>query len=176
MTCAARMTIAAALAFCGGFALAWWLTSMPPAVPSIAAPLPEAPQARAIPQVEKPCQKVIVYRDRPIPLPAAKPTEQATATARLQAKDDRLYSLVTTLDPDTGASRIWARAEPAPWFAFEDKRYLGIGYGLREDGRAVGVLHGGWSLARSKDLHLGINAQADTGGRGVIWADLDWRF
>jgi hypothetical protein len=137
MTCLARTMIAAALAFCGGFALAWFMLYAPqtPAV-TASTPLPEAPAAKQMQKDKLQCKPVTVYRDRPVPLPAAAPTEHATATGSLQA-EERTYTLSATWDEKTGDSRIFAQPEPLPLFALSTKRELGLYYGHKSDAGAV---------------------------------------
>lgn len=166
MTWRARLMVVAALAAC--IVCAWliweWQTRPAPPPVSVSVPLPEAPQAANQPTERVVVKTVVVYKDRPVPLPGAATTEKVTATARLEA-EERPYTLSATLDTETGQSRIWAQAEPLPWLAITTHGEAGLAYGLR-DGAPV------WRLSARQDV---IQVKAVKAGLvGTVDSDGEW--
>jgi len=165
MTWRAIMTVAAALAACIGCAWLIWEWQSRPAPPpvSVSVPLPPAPQAENKPTERVVVKTVVVYKDRPVPLPGAATTEKVTATARLEA-EERPYTLSATLDTETGQSRIWAQAEPLPWLAITTRGEAGLAYGLR-DGDPVWRLSARQDMLQIKAARLAGVASLDSDGQ-----------
>jgi hypothetical protein len=144
--------------------IVWWVwPSNPPASVAPSTPLPPAPQAKDQPQETIKVKTVIVYRDRPVPLPSAKPTERVTATGRLEA-EARPYTLSATLDTETGQSRVWAQPEPLPWVGLSHLGAAGVHVGVK-DGAQVARLSIRQDVIRSKQVFGGVAASIDSDGQ-----------
>lgn len=163
-------------------AVAYWLLRPVEApVTEVAKPLPEAPQMRAEPTVDlAPPRPVKVHRPeakRKLALPEPVQQDQAqhvTTTARLDA-DERPYTLTSVLDTNTGASTIYARAEPMPWIGIETRGEIGLSYGLR-DGEPMGRLSLRQNFMQIKAARIGGVATLDQDGTWYAGAGVFYRW
>jgi hypothetical protein len=169
------MTPGVVLAFFGASALIIWMLWPTPQQPvGVSTPLPPAPAAKDKPTETIQVKTVVVYRDRPVPLPTAKPTERVTATGRLDA-EERPYTLSATLDVETGQSRIWSQPEPQPWLAVTRHGEAGVSYGYKS-GEPVFRLSARQDLLQVKAMRLGLSSTLDSDGDWFAGAELKYRW
>ncbi len=150
---------------------------LPPAVPD--APKIDVPGTKAPDKPPIKAQEKTPELRKRTKLPPAMFDAKDTyimATGALQSEDDRSYTLSSVLDRRTGETQVYAVADPLPLLARENKRAIGIGYGIREDGQQVGIIHARWDVIRAKQIHAGVHALADTEGRAAAWINVEWRF
>lgn len=181
----ATWKIVAALACFAVFALlAWknWPEPMPSET-SVSAPLPTAD--KVIRDVEiitiqpnKPLRAYAPKAKSNLNLPApvqADPDKHVIATGKLAA-DERDYTLSAVLDTQTGASQVYARPEPLPWFALSRHGALGVAYGLKPGAGQVSRIYGRQDLFRSKAFVAGLQGNLDSDGDQFAGISLEWRW
>jgi hypothetical protein len=103
---------------------------------------------------------------------------EVTATAELPPSENG-SKVVATINTTTGESKIIAKENPAPLFAFESKRRIGVGYGYSTEGTTAKVF-GEWSFIRIGNVHVGvqgeISAATTRAPEAKAQATLDYRF
>lgn len=179
---ARTMMTATVLAVCGVCAWIFIPTrTAPTPIQAAATPLPAAPILRAEPTLNlTPPKPLKVYRPAvkaKLKLPASvveDAGQHVTASARMTA-DDKPYTLTAVLDTATGASTIYAKAEPLPLFALTARGEAGIAYGLR-DGVPMGRLYVMQDVAQIKAVRLGALATLDQDGRYFIGVRAGYRW
>jgi hypothetical protein len=104
--------------------------------------------------------------------------KEVTATAETPPSENGT-KIISVIDKTTGNTVILTKENPVPLFAFENKRRLGVGYGVGSEGTA-GKIFGEYTFLRVGNFHLGAQAElssAATKGPEVrAQAILDYRW
>jgi hypothetical protein len=109
---------------------------------------------------------------------AQDPKKEVTATAETAASENGT-EIITTIDTETGTTQVFFREKEAPLFAFENKKRIGVAYGVGTEGNTLKVF-GEWTFARVSNVHLSLQGEvADSMRRGPeakAFAVIDYRF
>lgn len=170
---AVAQRLAYALLGAAVLASAWaWDRARQPAPGPVAVPVPATP-ARVLTRIERvtvPCATVQAYQPAAkaaLRLPAAvraDPAAHVLAASEVPA-GERDTRLSTVLDTATGAVETYAETLPSPWLRAEQRRELGLSYGLKSGAsQPVWRVDGQVDLLQTKALHWGLAATADTDG------------
>jgi hypothetical protein len=136
------------------------------------------PGPKEIITIEK---KVIVEK---LKLPewfATNKNEQAIANADLKPSKGG-YSVVGTLNTETGVGNIIAKEKERPFFGFPNEKEIGIRAGVSNNG-TTGDIYGRWQFVRAGKTYLGayVEGSASTGttsnnavGKAMI--DISYKF
>jgi hypothetical protein len=96
---------------------------------------------------------------------AQDPKQQVTAAVDIQ-QSERKQSAVSILDTENGEEKIIVKEKPYPLIEFQDKKELGVRYGITTDGQAADVF-GRWSFLRIKGVNVSIYGEVTTQTTGV---------
>lgn len=88
------------------------------------------------------------------------PNKQITATAEIAPYEGQT-DVVAVIDTASGKSEILAHQRPLPFFGFENKKELGIRYGVSTSGQVADIF-GRWSFLRLGRAHIAAYAEATT--------------
>jgi hypothetical protein len=148
-------------------------------------PVTLLPPADAVKRVEKvdlvPAAPLKVYKPAAktkLNLPAAikaDPAAHVTATGKLTARDNSLYSLTAVLDANTGESAIYAERGPLPWLSARQSGQVTVSYGLRGS-EPMGRLAWSHAFLSVKALDVGLTATIDQDGAHYAGVGIGWRY
>lgn len=150
-----------------------------PAV-GVVTPLPPAKEAKHVKKAPVHPKSVMAYPDKlkadmRMPAPVAHdPNEKLITTGHLSA-DARPYTLMTTLNTETGESTISARPDPLPWLAPGRRGAVGVAYGL-QDGKPTAQLYGYHDLLQVKSLYAGVRGEVDQHAQWFAGGYVEFRF
>lgn len=105
--------------------------------------------------------KSAVKKKYPVLPPEIEPEEvEVVATADLPPSENgtEVISIFNTTDQEVS---IITKEKPAPLFAFEDKKRVGVGYGYSTDGNTAKV-YGEWSFLRVGNIHASVQGEIST--------------
>lgn len=163
--------------------VAWYKPSPIPAGPGFIEPPPIS--GTDVPKVDKPVKggkvKVIPKDDvedsvEDLPEEIKKPNTEVLATAKLAATENG-YEVISTINTDTGESKLSAKELTPPLFAFENKKRIGAMYGVGSGGPVAGVF-GEWSFLRVGNVHVSVQGElrATKTPEAAASVLLDYRF
>lgn len=78
-------------------------------------------------------------------------------TAELPATENG-YKVISSINTTTGESKLLTKENSPPLFAFENKKRVGIGYGIGTQGTTAKVL-GEWSFLRVGNAHVSVQGE-----------------
>jgi len=144
--------------------------------------VPELKPAANIPRVRVPVKAVVTLAKKAaaeklqIPEPLAKDdNQQVIATATLPPYEGHT-STITMIDTSTGESRIIARQEPLSFFALENKKEVGLRYGLTSAINSEADLYGRWEFLRIGSTHLGVYGELTSLGEYRAMISITYRW
>lgn len=109
-------------------------------------------------------EKQVIVEKLKLPEPlASDPNKQFTATAAIPPYEGTT-NVVSMIDTKTGVSEILAKQVPLPFFAFEDKKEIGVRVGLNSHSEIEANFYGRWSFLRVGSVHFA--AYGESGGYG----------
>lgn len=73
---------------------------------------------------------------------------------------DTKTTIVTTIDPNTGNTKVYVKPEKPDLFEFENKKRIGVGYGYSTEGTHARVL-GDWTFFRVGAFHLSVAGEVN---------------
>lgn len=88
-------------------------------------------------------------------------------------------TILTKIDTITGDVTNQVQNKKAPWFAFEDNNYVGVGFEQHVGGNQFGKIYYKRDLVRIKDVHVQAEVQGKAGTgdiQGFIGANIEIRF
>lgn len=145
-------------------------------------PAASLPAATKISKVVIPVKKIVALEKKAAvkklklkaPL-ATDDNQQIIATATLPPHEGKT-SAAAVMDTSTGVSQIIARQEPQSLFAFENKKEIGVRYGLTTGHGLEGALYGRWDFLRIGKAHLGAYGEVNTQGdaKAMLSAAYRW--
>jgi hypothetical protein len=94
--------------------------------------------------------------------------QQVIASSKIEG--DQPHTVTTVIDTDTGESRTFARADPLPWLAWDDRGGIGLYAGIR-NGTPAARLQAHQGLFRVKAVHIGGVASLDQPLSGPVSMD-----
>jgi len=152
----------------GAFAYEKYLK--PPAVKTEYVKLPPVIQVKTI---RVPVKEIVVLdkteASKKLNLPESirsDASEQLIATGEVSPYEGKT-DVVATMNTETGESSLIATQRPLPFFAFENKKEIGIGIGISSKGMD-GEVYAQWSFLRIGKVHLKAYGEADRLGAKAL--------
>jgi hypothetical protein len=102
--------------------------------------------------------------DKKVPLPPEIKNDtrkEITATAEAPPSETGT-DIISVVDTTTGETTISTKPKPADFIEFENKRRLGVGYGVSTNGGPTGKIFGEWTFLRVAGAHVGIQAELNS--------------
>lgn len=145
-------------------------------------PANELKQAGNIPRMSIPVKKIVALEKKAItkklklkaPL-ATDDAQQIIATATVPASEGKT-SAIAVMNTATGETHIEARQEAPSLFGFENKKEIGIRYGVTTGYGTEGALYGRWDFLRIGNVHLGAYGEVNTQGDGKAMLSAAYRW
>lgn len=165
----------------GGIALiavavaCWWAFLRVPAPVGTFAPAPVAGAVRAVPT------QIVQGKVRVYTKPAAGklgiqiPDSSRVVAATTIHADPHPQTVVTSVNPETGATETGFKREPYPWLAAQQTGEVRLGYGYRGSER-VARLSVTEYLVQVKGLNLGVEASLDQDGQHFAGVSVSYRW
>jgi len=144
--------------------------------------VPEITETVKLKRVEIPVEKIVVIEKeaaaKKLDLPPEikdDPNKQITATAVIPPYEGKT-NVLAVLDTSTGGIGVMARQLALPFFDFENKREIGIRYGISMKHDQEADLYGRWDFFRVANAHLGLYGEVNTTGdaKAMLQAAYKW--
>ncbi len=144
--------------------------------------VPQIREVLKIKRVEIPVEKIVVLEKeaaaKKLDLPPEirdDPAKQIAATAVIAPYEGRT-NVLALIDTGTGISSIAARQVPLPFFDFENRREIGLRYGVSLKHGMESDLYGRWDFFRIAGAHLGVYGEITTTGdaKAMVQAAYKW--
>lgn len=150
------------------------------AVPKIAAVenIPKVPTAVQFTHIKTIPKKTLEKKITLPPEVSDDEDTEVTDTADIPPSENGTQ-VITTINKVTGDTKILAKEKEAPLFAFENKKLVGVGYGIGTEG-PVGTVYGQWTFARVGNVHISaraeINASQTRAPEAKVMATAEYRW
>lgn len=124
-------------------------------------------------------KKTIKDSVKPLPPELEKDEIQVMDTAEI-APSDYGTKVISTININTGDTKLISKQNPAPFIDFENLKRVGVGYGYGSEGSTAKVV-GEYTFLRVGSFHLGTQAeiQAATGkspeAKAMVIIDYRWK-
>jgi hypothetical protein len=144
--------------------------------------VPEVKEVVKIKRIEIPVEKIVVIEKeaaaKKLDLPEDiknDPAKQITASGVVAPYEGKT-NVLAVIDTGSGISSIVAKQVPLPFFDFENKKEIGIRYGVSFDNNLEGDLYGRWDFFRIANAHIGVYGEVNTTGdaKAMIQAAYKW--
>ena len=146
--------------------------------------VPEIKTVTKIKRVTVPVEKVVTIEKAAaveklqLPDEVAKDENKQVITTGEVAPYEGKTNVVAVLDTKTGESKLIAKQQPLPLFAFENKREVGFRYGFGSASKTnMEVdIYGRWDFLRVGNVHIGVYGEATTNGDGRAMISAGYSF
>ena len=107
--------------------------------------------------------------------------KQIIATAEIPPYDGKTDA-VAIMDKSTGEADIIAKQQPISFFSFEDKKAIGVRYGISSHNKSESEsnmeldAYGRWDVLRIKYVHVGVYGEVTSNGDGRAMLNLEYRW
>ena len=165
-------------------ALSNWYAAQIPATQTEYINVPQIKEVTKIKRVEVPGPERIVTIEKEVVVEKLKlpdwikddANKQVIATAEIAPYEGKTNA-AALLDTKTGESQIIAKQAPLSFFAFENKKELGVRAGYTtDDFKTQATVFGRWQFFRVGNARLGIYGEANSEGNGIAQFELTYRF
>ena len=164
--------------------VSWWHSTHPLIQSSVSyVKVPEIKLVQSIKHVPVPMTNVdTLYKDdliKKLKLQneefAKNPDKQGTTTGVIAPYDGNT-NVISVINTKTGVSEIVAKQEPLSFFAFEDKKEIGVRYGYSIKNFQEVDIYGRWDFVRIGNVHVGVYGDANTAGDAKAMVSVGYKW
>ena len=180
------IVIIAVVALAAGAAIGWWYHNPVMQLTTKYTTAPAIPAAAKITTVNLPVKQVVAFNKKTASKKLKLPVEianddkkQIIATAQTPATETTgKTDIVAVMDTDKGTTQIIAMQQPLSFFALENKRAIGLRYGLSTASKINNEadIYGRWDVLRIDSVHLGLYGEVNTLGHVKAMITAEYRF
>ena len=144
--------------------------------------VPQIKEVVRIKRIEVPVEKVVTIEKQVVveklKLPEAilkDEAKQIVATGEITPYEG-VTNVVAVLDTKSGESEIIAKQKPLSLIAFENKKEIGVRYGVNATKGLQGDLYGRWDFLRVGSSHLGVYAEVNSRAEAKAMLSVGYRW
>jgi len=155
----------------------------------------KAPEIKTVAKINKvrvPVKEIVTYEKKAVAEQLNLSEEitkddnkQVIATAVLEEPSEAKVNIVAIMDKNTGVSSILAKRLPLSLFALENKKAIGVRWGLSSIATDQGCpsgykteanIYGRWDVVRVGNVHIGLYGEVTTTGEGKAMLNAEYRW